>query len=305
MLLSGNAVSTLPAIRITIVNVRKICVPMSGRYNTLDPENLDGPALQAALVYAKAFGADVEVLCVTEIPAPELPPWTAWVPKYGVDDLFKEIERLGNVRRDQARKTYDQIVGQDSGHAPCAFIEKAGHIGDMVGDAGRLCDLIVLASSKTRWSTPFRPIMDASLRRTGRPVLVSPQVPLTTAATNITLAWNNSVESARALAAALPLLAHPGAKTTIIACQEDNSPADLRCDELVEYLQLHSVNAKVSLLRSDRWKAPQSILDAALDQGSDLLVLGTVIHSRSRSLIYGSLTEAAISKPKLPALFVP
>ena len=288
-----------------MMNIRKICVPLSGRYDTLDPENPDGPALQAALVYAKAFGAEVEVLCETEIPAPEMAQWTAWVPKYGIDELVKEIERLGNIRREQARKTFDQVVGQDSDHAPYAFIEKAGHIGDMVGDAGRLSYLIILASSKTRWSTPVRPIMEASLRRTGRPVLVSPQVPMTTSATNITLAWNNSVESARALATALPLLAHSGVATTVIACQEDNNPADLRCDELIAYLQIHGVKAKVRQLQSDKRKAPQTILDAALDQESDLLVLGTVIHSRASSLIYGSLTEAALSSPQLPALLVP
>jgi nucleotide-binding universal stress UspA family protein len=287
------------------MNIRKICVPMSGRYDTRDPENLDGPALQAALIYAKAFRAEVEVLCVTETVAPELSPWTAWIPNYGVDELFKEIGRLGNMRRDHARKTFDQIMGQDSDHAPCSFVENAGDVGDTVGDAGRLSDLIVLASSKTRWGMPFRPIMDASLRRTGRPVLVSPQVPLTTPATNITIAWNNSVESARALATALPLLTRNGAETTVITCQEDDNPTDLRCDELVAYLQIHDVNAKVRLLQSDKRKAAQTILSAALDQGSDLLVLGTVIHSRAHSFIYGSLTEAALSAPKLPALLVP
>lgn len=287
------------------MNIRKICVPMSGRYDTLDPENLDASALQAALIYAKTFGAEVEVLCVTETIAPELSPWTAWIPKYGVTELFKEIERLGSVRRVQARKTFEQTVAQQADHAPCTFVENAGDIGDTVGNVGRLCDLIVLASSKTRWDMPFRPIMDASLRRTGRPVLVSPQVPMTTSATHITLAWNNSVESARALATTLPLLARSGTATTIIACQEDNNPADLRCDEVVAYLRLHGVQANVQLLQSDKRKAPQTILDAALEQGSDLLVLGTAIHSRAHSLIYGSLTEAALSAPKLPALLVP
>lgn len=287
------------------MNIRKICVPMSGRYSTLDPENLDGPALQAALTYAKVFGAEVEVLCVTETAASELSPWAAWVPNYGVTELFKEIERLGNVRRNQARKTFEKIMSRDCDHASGSFVEMAGDIGDVVGNAGRLCDLIVLASSKTRWSMPFRPIMDASLRRTGRPVLVSPQVPPATPSTNVTVAWNNSAESARALAAALPLLARPGVATTILTCQEDNSPTDLCCDELVTYLQLHGVNAQVNLLQSDTRNAPQTILSAALDQGSDLLVLGAVIHSRAHSLIYGSLTEAALSAPKLPALLVP
>ncbi len=287
------------------MNIRKICVPMSGRYDTLDSENLDGPALQTALIYAKAFGAVVEVLSVTETAAPELSPWTAWIPTYGVDELFKEIERLGTVRRDQARKTFDHIMGRGSENVPCTFVENAGYVADTVGDAGRLSDLIVLASSKTRWDMPFRPVMEASLRRTGRPVLVSPQVPPTTPATNITLAWNNSIESARALAAALPLLTQPGVATTVIACQEDNTPADLRCDELVAYLQLHSVTATVKLLQSDKRKAAQTILGAALDQGSDLLVLGSVIHSRTHNFIYGSLTEAALAEPKLPALLVP
>ncbi|HEY9040161.1 MAG TPA: universal stress protein [Roseovarius sp.] len=287
------------------MNIRKICVPMSGRYDTLDPENLDGPALQAALIYAKSFAAQIEVLCVTETVAQAPAPWTAWIPNYGVAELFKEFERLGNVRRDHARKTFDQIVGQDVGAVPCEFVESAGDIGDTVGDAGRLSDMIVLASSKTRWDMPFRPIMDASLRRTGRPVLVSPKEPLTTAATNITLAWNNSVESARALATALPLLARTGTKTTIIICREDNDQTDFRGDALVAYLQLHGVDAQVNQLHSEKRKAAQTILGAAVDQGSDLLVLGTAIHSRAHSLIYGSLTEAALSSPRLPALLVP
>ncbi len=285
--------------------IRKICVPMSGRYDTPDPENLDAPALQAALIYANAFEADVDVLCVTETATTELSPWTAWIPNYGVADLFREIERLGTVRRNHARQTFDQIARQGADQARCTFVEAAGDIGDTVGTAGRLSDLIVLASSTTRWDMPFRPIMDASLRRTGRPVLVSPQVPLTTAATNITLAWNNSVESARALATVLPLLARPGTATTIIACREDSDPADFCCDDLVAYLQLHGVQANLRLLQSDKRHAPQTILDAALDLESDLLVLGTAIHSRAHSLIYGSLTEAALSAPKLPALLVP
>jgi len=287
------------------MSIRKICVPMSGRYDTLDPENLDGPALRAALIYAKALDAQVEVLCVTEPASSELSPWAAWIPTYGVDGLFKEINRLGKIRLKHAHKAFEQIVGQDPDHADCTFVEQPGNIGDTVAAAGRFCDLIVLASSKTRWDTPFRPIMDASLRRTGRPVLVSPQVPSATAATNITIAWNNSVESARAIVAALPLMARPEAATTIIACQEDDAPTELCCDALVAYLLLHGVDAKVKLLTAAKRKSAQAILGAALDQGSDLLVLGTVIHNRAHSLIYGSLTEAALSAPKLPALLVP
>lgn len=287
------------------MNIRKICVPMSGRYDTLDPENLDAPALRAALVYANAFGADVDVLCVTDTVTTEPSPWAAWIPNYGVADLFREIERLGIVRRNHARQTFDRITSEGSDHARCTFVETAGDIGETVGSAGRLSDLIVLASSTTRWDMPFRPIMDASLRRTGRPVLVSPQVALTTPATNVTLAWNNSVESTRALATALPLLARSGVATTVIACREDSDQSDFRCDDLIAYLDLHGVKANLLVLQSDKRQAPQTILDAALDLGSDLLVLGTAIHSRAHSLIYGSLTEAALSAPKLPALLVP
>ncbi|WP_299558512.1 hypothetical protein [uncultured Sulfitobacter sp.] len=60
------------------MKLRKIGVPMSGRYDPHDPGNLDGPVFGVALSYAEAFRALVEVLCVTEPAAPGLSAWTAF-----------------------------------------------------------------------------------------------------------------------------------------------------------------------------------------------------------------------------------
>lgn len=193
------------------MKLRKICVPMSGRYDPHDPGNLDGPVFGVALRYAEAFGALVEVLCVTEPAAPGLSAWTA----------SGAMPWKACLRR---RNSLETCVT----HTP------------------------------------------------GQLNVVSPKEPLKTSATNITLPWNNSAASARAVAAALPLMARPKAATTIIASEKDVT--ELRCENLAGYLSLHGPDADVRMRHADKRTSARAILGVAVDQGSDLPVLGGVTH---------------------------
>ena len=285
----------------------KILVPLSGRFDPADPENLDAPALQTALRLARHLDAQLEVLSVIGPVGPEAVGWISWVPDYGMDAILDSIEEQGAARRKRARKTFDAVVGSDpeAGDLKAAFIENMGEIGATIGAAGRLSDLIVVASSQSQWEQPFRPILDAALRQTGRPIFVAPPTAPEKTGRHIAIAWNDTAQSARALAGAMPLLKR-AASVTVLTCHEGDEASE-RADpnKVVTYLGLHGVLAQGRTLDAKHRKAARGIIEASLSEGADLLVLGAVIHSRLQSLVYGSLTEEVLKAPRLSSLLVP
>ena len=289
------------------MGIKKILVPLSGRHDPGDPASLDAPAQQSAVKLARRLDALAEVLCVISPASPEAAGWISWMPNYGMESVLDAIEKQGRIRRRNARKSYDALVAPEvrAGGLRAAFVEREGDIGRTVGAVGRLADLIVVANSQTRWEQPFRPILDAALRETARPVFVAPPVAPETVGDNVTIAWNDSVEASRALAGALPLL-QKARSVTVLTCREEGQSSERADPEaVVAYLELHGVKAKSAAFQASHRHVAREIIDAALAQGSDLLVLGSVIHSRAHSLIYGSLTEEVLKAPRLSALLVP
>lgn len=291
---------------------RKILIPLSGRHDPDDPESLDLPALAAGFLAARRLDAHAEVLCVTGEAAPAEVGWATWLPDYGMTEIIRVVEREAERRRRRARAAYDRARPASDPPPPEAaaptpgfsarFVEDAGEIEEVVGRHGRLADMIVIASSEARWQSPFRPIVEASLRRSACPVLVSPPEPAASFARRIAVAWNDSVEAARAVSAALPLLQAAGS-VTVIACQEGDvapSPAGL-----LDRLAWHGIAATAVELAEAPRRAPAAIVRAAQARDCDLLLLGAYLRARGHRLLFGSLTEEVLSDPKLPALLVP
>ena len=209
------------------MEIRRILVPLSGRFDPQDPESLDAPALKTSVRLARHLDAGIEVLSVIGPVGPQAAGWISWVPDYGMDAVIDSIEKQGEVRRKRARKTYDAIVAADAkaGELEAKFVESPGEIGSTVGAAGRLSDLIVVASSQSRWDLPFRPILDAALRQTGRPIFVAPPTAPEKTGHHIAIAWNDTAQSARALAGAMPLLKR-SASVTVLTCREGDEASE-------------------------------------------------------------------------------
>lgn len=293
--------------------IRRILVPLSGRYDAEDPENLDRPALQSALVVARAFDAHVDVLCVIGEPSKPDERWSEWMPGYGVHQVIDWVKTEGKSRSRRARLAFDEVF---SGCEPpqtaegtvgtgfsATFVERVGELRQTVGEHGRVSDLIITASSRARWETPFRPILEACLRRTARPILVSPASGMSTVGEHVALAWNDSIESARAVAASLAFLRR--AKSVhVISCRERSTDGH-RLDAVTEYLAWHGVNAESMQIEAPPKRSASAIVDAAKSSGCDLVAMGAYIHTRTHALLFGSLTEHVLSGPGLPTLIVP
>lgn len=289
------------------MEIRKILVPLNGRCGPQDLTSLDVLALKASLKVAQRLEARVEVLSVGHPHAQEMLGLIDWMPDYGMDAILGELERQGEARQRNARTSYEAHVAPQIGvdGLQASFVEMEGDTRAKVAAAGRLSDLIVIASSQALWERPFRPILDAALRETARPILVVPEAMPDTVGEHVTVAWNDSLEAARAISGAMPVLRR-ASSVSVLTCGgegEGKDPASL--DAVIDYLALHGVNAKGTEIVAQHRRPASEIIDAALAQGSDLLVLGSVIHSHAYNLVYGSLTEEVLKAPRLSAYLVP
>ncbi|KQV51922.1 hypothetical protein ASC93_04490 [Massilia sp. Root335] len=118
----------------------------------------------------------------------------------------------------------------------------------------------------------------------------------------VMVAWNASPEAARAVRAALPLLAR--AKEVEVAVFDDDassagSPEDAA--EVARFLARHGVNATVTR-HHPRGEVGNALLVLAEDRKAGLLVMGCYGHSRYREILLGGVSRTVLRRPTVPVL---
>jgi len=146
--------------------------------------------------------------------------------------------------------------------------------------------------------------VESVLVDSGKPALVVPYAGrFDTVGQQVLVAWNASRESARALAAALPLLAR--AQQVHVACwSEGQGSAQAAGDRalLEQYLAAHGVRATLHWYGDGPGQPGERLLSLAADLGSDLLVMGCYGHSRAREWILGGASRTLLQSMTLPVL---
>jgi len=116
------------------------------------------------------------------------------------------------------------------------------------------------------------------------------------------IAWNASPEAARAVRAALPLLAR-ASEVEVAIFDDDSSSARSPEDaaELARFLDRHGVNAKVSR-HHPRGEVGNALLVLVEDRKADLLVMGCYGHSRYREILLGGVSRTVLRRLAVPVL---
>src|ERR1700722_4846678 len=117
-------------------------------------------------------------------------------------EVDRTLEREGQDRRDQARILFQTVmqrhgiaVGGPRGDGVSAEgREEAGRQNAVVGAMGRIFDLIVVERPAKLASLAEATLEDA-LFESGRPVLMTPPVPLSSIGEQVLVAWNGSTET--------------------------------------------------------------------------------------------------------------
>jgi nucleotide-binding universal stress UspA family protein len=201
--------------------------------------------------------------------------------------------------RHHLRASEQPPISENAG-ASCAWRQETGYAPSLVAERARFFDLVVLGRSERVVRAPHSDTIEQVLESAGRPVLVAPKRAPQDIGRSVALAWNGSLQSVRALAAALPLLAAAD-RVTLIAAGDESGAADV-----IGYLAWHRIAAKhrnVPLKSGDN--IGTALLDAAVGAGADLLVMGGYGRQPWRETLFGGAThEVVATDAPLPLLLV-
>jgi nucleotide-binding universal stress UspA family protein len=144
------------------------------------------------------------------------------------------------------------------------------------------------------------------LLASGVPMLVVPDSWTASEATGerVLIAWNASKEARRAIADALPLLSN--ARSVRIVVIDATKTPDRHGQEpgadIALHLARHGAPVEVEQLASNGASVAETILGAVGRNQADLVVMGAHGHSRSRQLLFGSVTQAILENATVPVL---
>jgi len=225
-------------------------------------------------------------------------------------ELWKSLEIQIAEHRNAARRHF-AAWQKDAGlpdavkmtAGPSAVLQvEVGSAPKLLSEHGPVADLIVVAMPKAG-ETGKTMTLEAALFDTGRPVLAVPDsgsIALDRAAP-IVIAWNGKPEAARALNAALPLLARSRGEVILLNIGKPNDPETLA--PVADYLALHGVAARGLHLLDRPGATGAVLLEELAKRGAGLLVMGAFTHSRLRELVMGGVTNHVIRHASVPVLF--
>ena len=226
------------------------------------------------------------------------------------DSYLTQLKEEGRRLGDRARARFDDCVarhGMTAGSltAPpegtvIGWREMEGLEGQVIGDHGRLFDLIVIGREFGHPWVDWHVMAEAALFESGRPVILAPEAPAERLGSNVVIAWNRSSETARTVALAMPLLAHAEA-VTVVSVEGWGIPGPSG-EQLCGHLVRNGISATERTVDSAGRPPGEAVLDHCTTLGADLLVKGAYTQSRLRQLIFGGATRHIMMNARIPVI---
>jgi len=170
-----------------------------------------------------------------------------------------------------------------------------------VGSYGRVFDIAVLGRPGPQRKGAGMAILEVALFDSGHPILIAPPAAMQTIGTNVLIAWNCSIEQARATAYAMPVLRQAD-RVTILNVEGGSGVPGPSSEELFRYLRSHGIAAQQRSVGLDGRSTGEVILATARALDCDLLVKGAYTQSRLRQMFFGGATRHILTNAMLPVL---
>ncbi|CAJ93121.1 Universal stress protein, UspA family [Cupriavidus necator] len=199
------------------------------------------------------------------------------------------------------KETLDTLTRQVSPDIPTRHIIIDAESGWALADEGRFADLILPAPPSADADVPalLAGVAEYAMLNAGRPILLVPGAAGPRFGGHVAIAWNGGREAARAVADALPWLAHASAVTALVvsAAAIDEETCRDSGNRLTAWLASHGINADLVVGEGD----PDHVLpQLACKVQADLLVAGGYGRSRLKELVLGGTTRALVRQSSLP-----
>lgn len=291
---------------------KTILVPASG-------SDADSASFAAGLAVARRFDAHLEILHV-RVDAAEAA--TAMAAEGAtatlVSGLIERLEGEAEARERRAKALFDRfcraerLAVADAPPGPSApsaeWLRETGSEPHYVTAHGQVADLIVLGRPGNGEGFTLD-TLETALVDSGRPLLIpaaaadrgAKPAPMRVLPETVMIAWKPTREAARAVQAAMPLLALAKRIEIVTVAEDDETGRGGVAARLLANLRWHGFPVSARKLKPGGEGAAATLLAAAANEAA-LLVMGGYGHSRLREWIFGGFTESALARAGVPIL---
>lgn len=169
-----------------------------------------------------------------------------------------------------------------------------------IGSYARIFDCTVLGRPGPERGDPRMATAETVLFESGKPIILAPPKVPDKMGETIVIAWNNSVETARASAMAMPLLMK--AQKVIVMTVEEFRSEGPAGDLYADMLRGHGINAEFILRSAKHRNSGEAVLRGVEALGGDLLIKGAYTQSRLRQMFFGGATSHIMNFAEIPVL---
>ena len=275
----------------------------------LDDDPADATLVTAHLI-AKRYGAYVEGLFVRSaiplIHATRVPPHILeqyrGMYRDDVDESAEKVrERFTTFMND--RNVPFREISSDSADSTAWWREIEGEADDVVGEYGRLFDLIIMARAPRKSPNDWSSTYEAALFDSGRPLLIAPTTPPDKLGETVVIAWNGSTETARTIAFGMPFL-KDAKKVTVLSVEGamGGMVPGPTGEQVAAHLARGGIKATTETVQANGRSSGITVLEEAARLGADLLLKGAFTHNRLRQMIFGGTTRHVLAEAEIPLL---
>lgn len=266
--------------------------------------------LDHALALARRFGAHIDVVH-SRPRAKDLLPFGVLISESMKETIIQSAEINAAGEEERVRALFEAYCQKNAlavvdgpGEGPdgvtISWRERTGTQAAVVAVYGRLADVVVVAQPDSDGLGTHT--LEGALLETGKLVLMAPPAPIESLGGNIALAWNGAAEAARAVTAAMDLLADADAVTILSA--PGSVRDDLSGEDLAQHLKWYGVAADLRILEVRSHAVGDALLTASREVGADLLLMGGYGHDHRRQLVMGGVTRHIIKTAHLPVMML-
>lgn len=288
--------------------MRRILAPLDSK---IAAQNIIETAVQIAL----SMHSHVRVLTIAEDPKQDegkyppaiedLPPPQGTVRLRGDDDIARaRWETIGEIFNSVCSRYKCKLANGTIplDEASADLKTEVGEPSEVISRHGRRSDLIVVGKPTSARLMRSGIRCGAALFETGRPVIVTPSTAPGGIGRRVAIAWNDTPEASRAVAAAMRFI--KGAeKVYVLTAESIRTPARV-ADELAEYLACHGITAETRVFAS-MGATPlggKRLLEECAAVKADLLVMGAVRRGLLHEEELGKATREVLELTDIPIL---
>ncbi|HJM92767.1 MAG: universal stress protein [Alphaproteobacteria bacterium] len=262
-------------------------------------------ALRTALLVAKRYASHVEGLHAWRTPQIIAGEGVVFPSESlaRLTDESKQFAASAHQRFDRVVKVADipyRDIGTASDSASCSWREGEGVESEIVGDYGRLFNLIVMGRSESGTSVDWKATLEAGLFESGRPILLTPSAVPESLGKHVVIAWNGATETVRTMAVAMPFV-RDAERVTVLTVEGGFVPGP-SAEDVARHLTRNGVETTTMTAAPGRRSIGETMVEEAAKAGGDLLLKGAFTNSRLRQMIFGGATRDIIGSSSLPVL---